>query len=46
MHLVSHELYVGEVFFPPMLFDAVLGLLAAMVTARLFEPFPGVSLLL
>ena len=25
MHLFPHELHVGEVFFPPMLLDAVLG---------------------
>jgi Protein of unknown function (DUF1656) len=39
MHLVPHELYIGEVFYPPMLFDAVLGLLAAMITARLSNRF-------
>ena len=22
MHLIPHELYVGEIFFPPMLLDA------------------------
>jgi len=39
MHLFPHELYVGEVFFPPMLFDAVLGLAAAWLTARLLNRF-------
>jgi hypothetical protein len=39
MHLIPHELYVGEVFFPPMLFDAVLGLAAAWLTARLLNRF-------
>jgi Protein of unknown function (DUF1656) len=39
MHLVPHELYVGEVFFPPILFDAALGLLAATITARLSNRF-------
>ena len=39
MHLVPHELYVGEVFFPPMLLDAALGLLAATITARLSNRF-------
>ena len=39
MHLIPHELYVGEVFFPPMLLDAVLGLLAASITARLLNRF-------
>ena len=39
MHLIPHELYVGEVFFPPMLLDAALGLVAAMITARLLNRF-------
>lgn len=39
MTLVPHELYVGEVFFPPMLIDAALGLLAATITARLLNRF-------
>jgi hypothetical protein len=39
MHLFPHELYVGEVFFPPMLLDAVLGLAAASLTARLLNRF-------
>ena len=39
MHLVPHELYVGEVFFPPMLFNAALGLVAATITARLSNRF-------
>ena len=39
MNLTPHELYVGEVFFPPMLFDAVLGLVAATITARLSNRF-------
>ena len=39
MTLVPHELYVGEVFFPPMLVDAALGLLAALITARLLNRF-------
>jgi hypothetical protein len=34
MHLIPHELYIGEVFFPPMLLNAALGLVAAMITAR------------
>jgi hypothetical protein len=37
MHLFPHELYVGEVFFPPILLDAVLGLAAASLTARLLN---------
>lgn len=39
MHLIPHELYVGEVFFPPMLLDAALGLVAATITARLSNRF-------
>lgn len=39
MALIPHELYIGEVFFPPMLVDAALGLLAATITARLLNRF-------
>ena len=39
MHLIPHELRVGEVFFPPILFDAALGLIAAAITARLSNRF-------
>ena len=39
MHLIPHELRLGEVFFPPMLFDAALGLVAAAITARLSNRF-------
>ena len=39
MHLIPHELRVGEVFFPPMLLDAALGLLTATITARLSNRF-------
>jgi hypothetical protein len=39
MHLIPHELYVGEVFFPPMLLNAALGLVAATITARLSNRF-------
>ena len=39
MHLIPRELYIGEVFFPPMLFDAGLGLMAATITARLSDRF-------
>jgi hypothetical protein len=34
-----HELYIGDVFFPPMLLDAALGLAAAVLTARLLNRF-------
>ena len=39
MHLIPHELRIGEVFFPPMLLDAALGLFAATITARLSNRF-------
>jgi hypothetical protein len=39
MHLFPHELHLGEVFFPPMLLDAALGLAAALLTARLLNRF-------
>ena len=39
MHLIPHELRIGEVFFPPMLLDAALGLFAATMTARLSNRF-------
>jgi hypothetical protein len=39
MHLIPHELYAGEVFFPPLLLDAALGLVAATITARLSNRF-------
>jgi hypothetical protein len=39
MHLFPHELHVGEVFFPPLLLDAALGLAAAWLTARLLNRF-------
>ena len=39
MHLVPHELHIGEVFFPPILLDAALGLVAASITARLLNRF-------
>ena len=39
MHLIPHELRVGEVFFPPMLLDATLGLAAASLTAQFLNRF-------
>jgi hypothetical protein len=39
MHLIPHELHVGEVFFPPILLDAALGLIATSITARLLNRF-------
>ena len=34
-----HELYIGEVFFSPLLIDAVLGFTAAWFTGRLLNRF-------
>ena len=39
MHLIPREIYLGEIFFPPMLLDAALGLIAASLTARLLNRF-------
>jgi hypothetical protein len=39
MQLIPHELHIGEVFFPPILLDAALGLAAAWITARLLNRF-------
>ena len=39
MQLIPHELHVGGVYFPPMLLNAALGLVAATVTARLSNRF-------
>jgi hypothetical protein len=39
MHLIPREIYLGEIFFPPMLLDAALGLVAASLTARLLNRF-------
>ena len=39
MHLIPHEIHLGEIFFPPMVLDAALGLAAASLTARLLNRF-------
>ena len=39
MHQIPHELHAGEVFFPPILLDAALGLVATLITARLLNRF-------
>ena len=36
---IPHEFAIGEVFMPPLLVAAFLGLLAAMVTARLLNRY-------
>ena len=37
--MYPHELYIGEVFFPPLLLDAMLGIAAAWLTGRLLNRF-------
>jgi len=39
MDLIPHEIHLGEIFFPPMLLNAALGLVAASLTARLLNRF-------
>jgi len=39
MDLIPHEIHLGGIFFPPMLFNAALGLIAASLTARLLNRF-------
>jgi hypothetical protein len=39
MHLIPREVFLGEVFVPPMLLDAALGVVAASLTARLLNRF-------
>lgn len=39
MKLIPHEFAIGEVFMPPLLVAAFLGLLAAMVTAHLLNRY-------
>ena len=36
---VPHEIYVGEVFMPPMLLAGILGVIAAAITARLLNKY-------
>ena len=36
---MPHELYIGEVFFSPLLLDAALGLVAAVLTGHLLNRF-------
>jgi hypothetical protein len=37
MHLIPHEIHLGEIFFPPLLLDAAFGLVAASLSARLLN---------
>jgi len=39
MQLIPREIYLGEIFLPPILLDAALGLVAASLTARLLNRF-------
>jgi Protein of unknown function (DUF1656) len=39
MSMHPHELYIGDVFFSPLLLDAVLGFGAAWLTGRLLNRF-------
>ena len=36
---VPHEIYVGEVFMPPMLLAGILGVIAASITARFLNKY-------
>jgi hypothetical protein len=36
---IPHEFVIGEVYLPPLLVAAILGLLAALLTARLLNRF-------
>ena len=39
MKPIPHEFAIGEVYMPPLLVAAFLGLIAAMLTARLFNRY-------
>jgi hypothetical protein len=39
MNPIPHELAIGEVYMPPLLVAVFLGLIAAMVTANLFNRY-------
>lgn len=39
MKFIPHEFAIGEVYFPPLLIAAILGVLAAMTTAMLLNRF-------
>lgn len=36
---IPHEIYIGEVFFPPMLLAGIFGLIAAIITAKLLNKY-------
>lgn len=37
--LIPHELYLGEVFIPPILVAGILGIIAAAITAKLLNKY-------
>lgn len=39
MSRIPHELAIGEVYFPPLLLSGLLGLLAALLTARSLDQY-------
>lgn len=39
MRFIPHEFFIGEVYFPPLLIAAILGTIAAVVTARLLNRY-------
>jgi len=36
---MPHEIHIGEVFIPPLLIAAILGLIAAVITAKLLNKY-------
>jgi hypothetical protein len=36
---IPHEIYIGEVFIPPMLVAGILGVIAASITAKLLNKY-------
>jgi len=36
---MPHEIHIGEVFIPPLLIAAILGLIAAIITAKLLNKY-------
>jgi hypothetical protein len=39
VRFIPHEFFIGEVYFPPLLIAAILGTIAAVVTARLLNRY-------
>ncbi|PLW98191.1 MAG: DUF1656 domain-containing protein [Marinilabiliales bacterium] len=36
---IPHEIYIGEVFIPPMLVAGILGVITASITAKIFNKY-------